>query len=501
MPVPTGDWVLQHGHNNQLLREQLDYDPYDLLLEVDQHKGSFNDEQKVAYDAVMYSIHQKQGKAFFLHSAGGGGKTFVCNTIAATVRANNRVALTVASSAIAALLLDGGRTAHSRFKIPIPIHESSTCRIEKNGELAEVLRQTDVIIYDEAPMQHRHAIEALNRTLQDIRDDTRPFGGITMLFGGDFRQTTPVVPRGSRQTIVNASIKRSSLWNHIQVLQLKQNMRLDRTPESDAFAAWLLKVGAGHGLGPTNTIKLPNNMKLQDNSVNGLINTIYPGITQGDHPDNYFLHRTILSPKNDAVDDVNQSILDRFPGEQTVITSVDKVTNHMEHVYPVEFLHSLKASGLPLAHLALKPGCPLMLLRNLDVTSGLCNGTRMILLQVKQRVLQCRILGGKHAGKVVFIPRITIEPSAEDMPIPLSRRQFPVRLAFSMTINKSQGQSVVNVGLDLRIPVFSHGQLYVALSRCTSGNRIKVLFPDNSTTTSTTNIVYHELLNDIIDPW
>ena len=276
-------------------------------------------------------------------------------------------------------------------------------------------------------------------------------------------------------------------------------MHLDRTPGSDAFAAWLLEVGAGR---TSTSVNLPQNMRLTDNSVNGLIDALYPGLAQGNHPDDYFLHRTILSPKNDAVDEINQSILDRFPGEQTVLTSVDKVTGiQFQNMYPTEFLHSLKASGLPLAHLALKPGCPLMLLRNLDVTSGLCNGTCMILLQINMRVLKCRILGGKYAGNIVFIPRITLEPSAEDMPIPLSRRQFPVRLAFSMTINKSQGQSVINIGLDLRVPVFSHGQLYVALSRCTSANRIKVIFPHDSNSTSTSNIVYHELLNDILNSW
>jgi hypothetical protein len=500
MPLPEDDWNQLQLQANTLLQEQLDYDPYTLLLQVNQNTGSFNDEQRAQYDAIMHSVHNNQGKAFFLHSAGGGGKTFVCNTVLATVRANNQVALAVASSAIAALLLEGGRTSHSRFKIPIPVHESSTCRIEKHGELAEVIRQTGIIIYDEAPMQHRHAIEALNRTLQDIRSNNKPFGGITVLFCGDFRQTTPVVPKGSRQKIVNASLKRSSLWGRIQILHLTQNMRLDRTPESDMFAAWLLEVGAGRNLGPSNTIELPANMRLPQNSVNDLINAIYPGITQGNNPGEYFLQRTILSPKNNAVDDLNQSILDQFPGGETVLTSFDKATN-MDHIYPLEFLHAQKASGLPLAHLALKSGCPIMLLRNLDVTQGLCNGTRMILMEIKLHVLQCRILGGKYAGNIVFIPRITIEPSTEDMPIPLSRRQFPVRLAFSMTINKSQGQSVVNVGLDLRIPVFSHGQLYVALSRCTSGNRIKVLFPEGSNNTKTKNIVFHELLNDILDPW
>ena len=91
-------------------------------------------------------------------------------------------------------------------------------------------------------------------------------------------------------------------------------------------------------------------------------------------------------------------------------------------------------------------------------------------------MLKCRIMSGdrRFGGKIVFIPRITLSPTAEDMPIPLRRRQFPVQLGFAMTMNKSQGQSFKHVGLDLRTPAFSHGQLYVGLSRCTSGNRVKV---------------------------
>jgi hypothetical protein len=235
-----------------------------------------------------------------------------------------------------------------------------------------------------------------------------------------------------------------------------------------------------------------------------LISAIYPAIGDpGSHPDQYFLDHTILSGRNDDVDELNAGILQKFPGEETVLWSADNVD--MEHVqgneallYPPEFLATLRASGLPLARLALKPGCPLMLLRNLDPSNGLCNGTCMILLHIRPRVLVCRILGGKHAGQTALIPRITIKPSNEDMPIPLLRRQFPVHLAFAMTINKSQGQSVTHVGLDLRVPVFSHGQLYVALSRCTSGQHIKVLFPEQEKGTKTTNIVYPEVLTGLI---
>ena len=153
---------------------------------------------------------------------------------------------------------------------------------------------------------------------------------------------------------------------------------------------------------------------------------------------------------------------------------------------------------MPLAHLELKVDCPIMLLRNLDPSNGLCNGTRLRVLAVRRRVLKCRIISGdrKYQGKVVFIPRITLAPAAEDLPIPLRRRQFPVRLAFSMTINKSQGQGLAHVGLDLRSPVFSHGQLYVGLSRCTSGHQLKVLLKETDNG-RTSYVVFKEILGQL----
>jgi hypothetical protein len=145
------------------------------------------------------------------------------------------------------------------------------------------------------------------------------------------------------------------------------------------------------------------------------------------------------------------------------------------------------------------PPAQLMLLCNLDPSNGLCNGTCMVLLDIRTMVLRCRILGGDHAGKIVFIPRMTLEPSSESLPIDLSHRWFPVHLAFIMTINKAQAQSIINIGIDLHTPVFSHGQLYVALSCCTSSHRTRVLFPEDSDTTSTTNIVYTEVLAAMIN--
>ena len=102
-----------------------------------------------------------------------------------------------------------------------------------------------------------------------------------------------------------------------------------------------------------------------------------------------------------------------------------------------------------------------------------------MVLNVRRKVLQCRIISKdrRFRGKVVLIPRIRLSPNAETLPMSLKRLQFPVRLAFAMTINKSQGQSVEHVG---QTSVFSHGQLYVAFSRCTSPLNISVPFPEQS---------------------
>jgi hypothetical protein len=382
---------------------------------VEDRQISFNPEQHAVYNAVLNSVQNNEGRIFFLQSAGGGGKTYVCNTIAAAVWATNHPALCVASSEIAALLLDGGRTAHSCFKIPIPIFDTSFCNIGRNPQLKELIKLTKVIIWDEAPMQHRYAIEALDRTLQDILDQELPFGGLTVLFGGDFRQILPVIPRGSREQIINASIRKSRLWTHIQVFHLTQNMRLRRSPESAAFAQWLLEVGEGRNLSPEKTISLPRAMITPHHTLDSLIDLIYPNIAEQPKPDSFFLDRTILTTTNDCVDEINTHLLNMFPGEETTLLGFDSVAEdgHGHNDYPVEYLNSMAVAGLPLAHLKLKKGCPLMLLRNMDQVNGLCNGTQMVLLDIKSRVLQCRILGGKHAGNVVFIPRITLQPSNE----------------------------------------------------------------------------------------
>jgi ATP-dependent exoDNAse (exonuclease V) alpha subunit len=132
--------------------------------------------------------------------------------------------------------------------------------------------------------------------------------------------------------------------------------------------------------------------------------------------------------------------------------------------------------------------------RNMDAAHGVCNGSRGILTQCKNRVLEVQLLNGEHAGTKVFIPRIANQPTEDQVAFKFTRKQFPVRLCFAMTINKSQGQSVQHVGLDLRSPVFTHGQFYVGVSRVTSRNNIKVIWDPEDSVAKTKNIVYAEVL-------
>ena len=137
-----------------------------------------------------------------------------------------------------------------------------------------------------------------------------------------------------------------------------------------------------------------------------------------------------------------------------------------------------------------------MVLWNLNPGEGVCNGTRAVVTRMSDRVLEARLLTGEHAGSTTFIPRLSIIPSNTQVPFDFCRRQFPVKVCFAMSINKSQGQSVDHVGLDFRNAVFTHGQLYVAISRVTSVHNIKAIWDPRFAQPVTKNIVYPEVIID-----
>ena len=202
---------------------------------------NLNMDQCNAFAAIMAAFHRGNGGVFFLDGPAGTGKTYIYNLILAEVRSRGKSAIAVASSGVAAILLSGGTTAHSRFKIPLEDPGEKSCSIKKQSEAAASIRKASIIVWDEAPMLHRGCFDAVNRFLQDLMDSPEPFGGILTVLGGDLRQTLPVIPKGSKDDILDAIFFQSNVCRNLKILKLTENMRASNA--SNSFCKWLLQVG------------------------------------------------------------------------------------------------------------------------------------------------------------------------------------------------------------------------------------------------------------------
>ncbi|XP_012850962.1 PREDICTED: uncharacterized protein LOC105970675 [Erythranthe guttata] len=140
-----------------------------------------------------------------------------------------------ATSGVAAAIMSGGRTTHSRFKIPIDANESSDCNISKQSGVINLLRTKKLIIWDEAPMAKRWAIKNVDKLFKDIMGNDEHFGGKVVVFGGDYRQVLPVVPRGTIHQTISASFVKSRLWHKMIKFSLSKNMRAQKDPEFGDF--------------------------------------------------------------------------------------------------------------------------------------------------------------------------------------------------------------------------------------------------------------------------
>jgi len=291
------------------------------------------------------------------------------------------------------------------------------------------------------------------------------------VLGGDFRQILPVLPKGTRQEIVNANINSSPLWDHCEILTLTTNMRLLHgsssldIDERREFSEWVLGIGDG-SVGENNDedmqVTIPDDLLLKSSGdhIAFIVDCIYPSLLDNMHYPTFFQDKAILTPKNSIVEEINEYVMSLIPGAEKTYLSCDSplsnnsMVNRPDDVHTPEFLNTIKASGIPNHKITLKVGVLVMLMRNLDPIASLCNRTRLIITKMGIYVLEAKVITGDNIGEKVYIPRLSLRPSDARIPFKFQRRQFPIFVSFAMTIKKSQGPSLKQVGIYLPHPGF-----------------------------------------------
>jgi hypothetical protein len=368
----------------------------------------------------------------------------------------------------------------------LDLNESSKINIQHQDPYARYLKACDLFIWDEAGQASDFAVNMVDRYLRDLMKIDKPFGGKTFLFTGDFRQTLPIFKFFKVVQILEHTIKRSNMWASIAKLELKENMRVE--PDQIEFKEWLLRVG--EGLIPTlpktdliaveNRVVLHHSPKLFKFLAEQLIDEIYgPTISLEQalatkDPD------CIVTPFNVDKNYINSRVLERLEGDVRFYLghdSIEEVENLKDKrdraIYTPEHMAKLQPGNLPPRDLFLKHGALVILLKNLSIAKGLCNGTRMIVTEMKEHVIVCKVITGASQGQPIFINRM-LNKSNQNLPVTMVRRQFPLSLAYSLSIDKSQGQTFNQIGMYLPKPCFSHGQFYVGLSRVSKFSSVKV---------------------------
>ena len=355
----------------------------------DEWLPKLNEEQQRFVQCMVNEIDEiglfyRLRRPYFLDGPGGTGKSLVYNVVLAYARSKGKIAIATASSGIAATILEGGTTAHSRFRIPITnLDADSTCSTDVNSDSAALLAKSSIIIVDEAPMMSRYAWEAVNKLLKDIMRIEDPrladthFGGKLIVFGGDFKQCLPVVVRGSRAEIVQSSLASSTtIWDAIHVFKLTKNMRVHKMLAEGAspqvvqrakqFAALLLKVGKGNvttfkvgtedsHIALDNRLNLLEQKQSQDQRFAQLFQAVFGDLAANMDDSDYLTMRAVLAAKNVDVDAFNKYALSKITGQLYVALSTDTLSNEEDgDRFPPEYIHSLNPPSLPPHELRLK---------------------------------------------------------------------------------------------------------------------------------------------------
>jgi len=468
----------------------LQADEIDLNAETffEANRSKLTHDQENIFHTITKHIDEESGGLYAIDAPGGSGKTFLCNVILAYSRKQNKIAIASALSGIAATLMVNGTTFHRRFGVPIECSEESTSSIKPTSKEADIIRRACIIFVDEVSMMNNKLLDFLDRTLRILMDNDNPMGNKLVVLLHDFRQLLPVIRGGSRGDIVHSCAMYADSWQFFRTLKLTKNMRVELLQQAnnheqsfalDAFSKWLLRLGDGtidYAIPSTNIFEIPASMACE--SLEILENRIYGDLAENYMDPDYLKDRAIMSCTNEVIQQCNQSIVDRLPGTAVICESTHTFVNDDDNLrHDIGCLPSINPSGMPPHVLKLKPGACIILIRNLSLKDGHCNGTRYVILSITRRCILARKLNNNGADDPtadIFIPRIPMTSKDFDYPVPFVRVQFPVLVAYYLTISRAQGQTFQKAGLYLPRNVFAHGHMYVGLSRCGNPNGLNV---------------------------
>ncbi len=436
------------------------FDQDDCISKRDESVALFTAEQHHALDSVLSAVRgDNLMNVFAVLASAGCGKTMWVQGLTWSLRAMGHHVLNVAASALAATLLPEGCTAHSAFRIPIPTTSASYCGVK--GSARDMIRACKCICYDEVSMVGKDVAECLNRFLQDVMHSELPFGGKVVVFLGDFKQLTPVEP-GRKYP---ATVKDCGWWSQCQLFRFTKNFRAAANAD---FCALMEQVGNGL----LKQVPVPAASRVND--IAELISRVYGNdMTAVSSTRNLIMAFTLQT-----CNDINAACIAQVPGEGFEAPAYDDTRdNRQPELYTDDYLAKLPLNGVPPSTLIMKTGARYMIIKNYNPATGACNGTLCELLGFSRHLCHVKIQSGIHAGRVVMLPRCSCHVSRENsgLPFEFTRTQFPLILAYSVSVHKSQGQSLSKIGIAIDQESFAHGQVYTALSRTSGWDNICVL--------------------------
>ena len=529
-PVTGDEYILEGVTELQEMRELYPLSEQKAIYAKMEEDFPNNAEQQSAFDGIMAAVAKakdtKTQQFCCIHGAGGTGKTVLAAKIAAKLRGDGELVAICAATTLAATNYPGAHTAHSLLAYPVVDDDEDQdgdnvveCQLHmpKYDERREYLQEVAVLFVDEAFSLHAKLIEAAQRALKENKL-------LVWVIVGDTRQILAVIEGGTAQDIIGATLTSSVLWPNFQVFYLTENKRLtqlagaitaDSSPEDRAFAAgqaqyaeMLLKVGDNKDicLNGTDVDKIGETVDDTTHQVwmvllnvshfttlqqNDALDWLHPSV-EGSRPslrNNMAMkNRAILATKNEKVDEWNKIIQDLNPNPAITLLShdyfadVDDPHGHLASMLTEHALNSYTNNHVPNHELVLKVDDVCFITRPMKA-SGLASNTRVRIKGITNKLIAVERLDDPddNIQRLVFVPRMRFKFALKGTSsFEMTRVAFPLRLCYAMTINKSQGQSFEQVLIDYTDDAFSHGHLYVSLSRARFFNQVRLIVRKDS---------------------